>query len=116
MIGEDIMISGMCLDLEIEPAPLTYVPRDTGQGEIALKGFWADGGGKAVSVAEEEGWRSCQDHAGTKSPSLFLPVVRGTGEGSDLPRAHGTPGLFFTSAIGEGQLGGIALFFTNSRS
>lgn len=57
--------------------------------------------------------RSCRDEV-----SFFIPAngEGEAGEGSELPRAHGTPGLFFTSAIGEGQLGGIAFFFTNSRS
>lgn len=57
--------------------------------------------------------RSCREEC-----SFLIPAngEKEIGEGSDLPRAHGTPGLFFTSAIGEGQLGGIALFFINSRS
>lgn len=46
------------------------------QGEIALKVFEADGGGKTLSVVGEKGWRSCQDHAGKNAPSLFLPMVR----------------------------------------
>lgn len=56
---------------------------------------------------------SCRDEG-----SLFIPAngEGEAGEDSELPRAHRAPGLFLTSAIGEGKLGGIALFFTNSRS
>lgn len=49
---------------------------------------------------------------------LFIPAngEGESGEDSELSRAHRAPGLFLTSSIGEGNLEGIALFFTNSRS
>ena len=61
--------------------------RDAGQGEIAPEGFEADGGGKAVSVAGEEGLevlpRSCRDKG-----SLFIPV-NGEGEAETYPELIG---------------------------
>ena len=51
--------------------------RDAGQGEIAPEGFEADGGGKAVSVAGEEGLEVVP-RSGRDKGSLFIPV---SGEG-----------------------------------
>lgn len=57
-------------------------------------------GVKAVVGGGKKGWRSCQEYAGAEAISLFVPMVRGAGEGSDLLRA---PESFFISAVGEGN-------------
>lgn len=81
-----------------------------GQVTLAPKAYR---GGKAVVGGGKKGWRSCQEYAGTEAVSFFLPMERGTREGSDLLKALGS---FSISVVREGKKGGIALFFTNRMS
>lgn len=78
--------------------------RDTGEDEFGFKGFKGDGGGKAVSLARREEWRSWQERAEIEVLSLFLPVARGRlGKPQTHPELMELPGLFLTSAMGRGS-------------